>query len=79
MVMMASLRDKLQAAIRAWKVGPKVVGEFEGLHGHDDTTYSPVEYGNYLVTSNPIYTCSTIRADALGTLKFRAYELGLSL
>ncbi len=78
---MAGISERAYAAInawrnpRAWKVGPKVVSEFGMGHGHDDTEYSPVEYGNYLVTSNPIYTCATIRADALGSLDFKAYQL----
>ncbi len=50
-----------------------VVSPYDGKH--DDSQYSPAEYGNYLLTSNPIFTCSTIRADALGSLDFKAYEL----
>jgi HK97 family phage portal protein len=71
---MSRFGRRLKAAVRAWSAGPAEVGRWEAGQRHDDATYSPAEYGSYLTTSNPIYTCATIRADALGTLKFVAFN-----
>jgi HK97 family phage portal protein len=60
---------------RAWKAGAGVVDPFERYYGHDDSKYTPSELGDYLTTSNAIYTCATIRADALALLEFKAIRL----
>jgi HK97 family phage portal protein len=62
-------------AARAWKAGAGVVDPFERYYGHDDSKYTPSELGDYLTTSNAIYTCATIRADALALLEFKAIRL----
>lgn len=61
-------------AVRAFKAGPAVVDPWEKFIGHDESTYSPEEYGDYLVTSNGIYTCSNIRADALASVRLKAFK-----
>lgn len=42
--------------------------------GVDPTEYSPAEYGEYIATSNAVYTCATIRSDLLKSLPLRAYK-----
>lgn len=71
--------QRLQLAIaegrRAWKAGTGAFSAWESTGGHDDSEYSPEEYGDYLLTSNAVYTCATIRAESLAPLPFRAYKL----
>jgi len=67
--------QRIKVAARAWKAGIGVVDPFERYYGHDDSKYTPSELGDYLTTSNAIYTCATIRADALALLEFKAIRL----
>lgn len=41
--------------------------------GYDDSQFSPEEYGNYIATSNEIYSAAQLRARLLGTLNLRLY------
>lgn len=49
------------------------VQEWEIDHGHRDE-FGPPEYGNYLATSNEIYTVANFRARQFGSLNLRAYD-----
>lgn len=49
------------------------VQEWEVEHGHRDE-FGPPEYGNYLATSNEIYTVANFRARQFGSLNLRAYD-----
>lgn len=62
-------------ALRAWKAGPGVVEPSDEVWGHDDSQYSPSEYGDYLTTSNSIYTCSAIRGDALSLIELQGIDI----
>jgi HK97 family phage portal protein len=60
---------------RAFATGPGVVEPFEVAWGHDETTFSPEEYGNYLATSNAVYACASLRADTLSGIPLRCYRV----
>lgn len=47
---------------------------WERVTGHE-TDYLAEEYGEYLATSNPIYTCATLRADTLSSIPLLGYRL----
>jgi HK97 family phage portal protein len=70
--MTRSIRKRWSDARRAWKAGPGVVDKFETGSGHDTSTYNPSEYGDYLVTSNAVYTCANIRADACASVAMKS-------
>ena len=72
--MLERIRLAVKEGARAWKAGIGAVDIMSMVWGAA-TTYSPGEFGNYLVNSNPVYTCATIRADALASLKYKAYNL----
>lgn len=59
---------------RAWPVGPAVVEPWEKTHGHDDELYVPESYGDYLVTSNEIYSAATLRARLMSSVPTRFYK-----
>lgn len=42
--------------------------------GADPNVYSPEEYGDYVLTSNPVYSCVDQRARYLASLPFRLYR-----
>ena len=69
------LFERLRMAIRAFKMGQAVVDPYAETYGHDDSTYGPEEYGNYLVTSNAVFTCANLRADSLAGVKLKAYKM----
>lgn len=53
--------------------GGSAVTEWDTERGHRDE-FGPAEYGNYIATSNDIYSIVTFRARLLSTLKLRAYR-----
>lgn len=62
------LSQRIRAAARAWVVGSVAVDPSDTYWGRDQTDYSPGEYGDYISTSNAVYTCCTLRADLLAQL-----------
>lgn len=68
-----NLADRLRAATRVFKLGEAAFHLHEMDSGHDNSTYSPAEYGNYLVTSNAVYTCSKLRAETLAGFPIKGY------
>lgn len=69
------LRQRLQAAMRAFKANPAIVDRYEVVYGHDESTFSPQEYGEYLVTSNAVFACSTLRSDMLASIPLKAFGM----
>lgn len=64
-----------QSAIRrAFRLGPQLVAPYEAVHGHDQTTFSPSAYGNYIASSAPVYACANIRARNIARLTLRLYK-----
>lgn len=58
---------------QSFLVGPGVVDPHDAAHGHDDSRFSPEEYGNYIATSNLIYSLCHLRARLLAALPIRMY------
>lgn len=58
----------------AWPAGPAVVEPWEKAHGHDDELFVPESYGDYLVTSNEIFSVATLRARLASTVRLRLYQ-----
>lgn len=52
---------------RAWPVGEKAL--VDRRYGHDDSRFSPDNYGDYLATSNDVYSVVSLRARHMGRLK----------
>ena len=69
------LSERVRAAVRAFATGPGVVEPYEVSWGHDETTFSPEEYGEYLATSNAVYACASLRADTLSGIPLRCYRV----
>lgn len=62
------------AAEREWVAGKGSLVGFEETYGHDQSQFSPEEYGDYLATSNDIYAVVSLRARMLGGLDLRFYR-----
>ncbi|HEV7651348.1 MAG TPA: phage portal protein [Actinophytocola sp.] len=58
----------------SYPVGRAVVEPFDKAHGHDDSQFVPEEYGNYLATSNEIYSAAQLRARLMGTVPMRLFK-----
>ncbi len=54
---------------RSWPVGAGALTGFESTYGHDQSEFSPEEYGDYLATSNDIYSVVNLRARMLSGLR----------
>ncbi len=71
------LFDRVQAARRnerTWPVGQGVVLMGDEYHGHDQSEFSPEEYGDYLATSNDVFTVVTSRARLMSGLQLKFYR-----
>lgn len=62
------------SAAREFPVGGGVVEPYEIVHGHADDRFSPEDYGDYIVTSNEIFSIVTLRARRMATLPLRLYD-----
>jgi HK97 family phage portal protein len=58
----------------AWPVGTGSLTGGEQRYGHDDERFSPEEYGDYLATSNDIYTAASLRARLMSSLDLNLYD-----
>lgn len=58
----------------SFPVGKAVVEPFDAAFGHRDETYSPASYGDYIVTSNEIFSAVTLRARLASTVFPRFYK-----
>lgn len=72
---MTTIIERLGAAYRAFVLGPSVVEAYDTYFGHDVSEFSPEEYGNYIATSNAVYSCATQRAQFLSSLPLALYRL----
>lgn len=64
-------RDGPQAS---WSVGSGALQLIDRTLGHDDETFSPARYGDYLVTSNEVFSAAMLRARAMAGLTIRLYD-----
>jgi HK97 family phage portal protein len=69
-----NLWKRAQAAYRAFVLGPGVVEQADIAWGHDDSQFSPPEYGDYIATSNGVYACASLRADLLSSVSLKLYK-----
>lgn len=69
------LLDRVQAArqARSWPVGQGVVLMGDPHFGHDQSEFAPEEYGDYIATSNDVYSVVQSRARLLSGLRLRFY------
>lgn len=63
------------AQARGYVLGPGSVSVAEGTYGKDTETFAPEKYGDYIATSNAVYTCVTQRAQLLSSLPLKAYKV----
>lgn len=67
------LLDRIEAQLpggRAWPVGQAALGTTVNPRlGHDDDRFSPESYGDYLATSNDIFSVVNLRAKKMGALQ----------
>lgn len=72
--MKSSILDGINAKLRGYPVGAAEVEPFERAYGHEGETYSPESYGNYLVTSNEIFSAAMLRARLVSSVPIKAYK-----
>jgi HK97 family phage portal protein len=58
----------------AWRVGPGSLTTSERRTGHDDELFSPESYGDYLATSNEIYSAAQLRARLMSSVDLKLYD-----
>jgi HK97 family phage portal protein len=61
--------------LREYVLGSGAFTGYEQQAGRDKELFSPAEYGNYIATSNAVYTCCNIRAELLSSLPLRFYKM----
>lgn len=76
---MAGLVDRVLGHIgpqpeRAWSVGKGALVGGDETWGHDQSQFSPEEYGDYLATNNDVYSVVALRARMVSSLKMRFYR-----
>ena len=75
MGLLEAIRDERTRRVRnAWPVGPGVVTPSDRYGGHDDSQFSPAEYGNYLATSNDVYAAAQLRARLMSSVRLRCFD-----
>lgn len=67
--------DQLINRIRAFLTGPAAVDSGTQNFGISNETYSPEKYGEYIATSNGVYSCLKIRSDLLTSIPLKLYKL----
>lgn len=66
--------ERRRRRLRSYPVGAAVVEPHDKAFGHDDETFSPEGYGDYLVTSNEIFSAAMLRARLVSTAPLRVYR-----
>lgn len=66
--------DRIQTAIKAFRLGPAVVEPADRYFGTDPETYGPTVYGDYLVQSSTVYACANLKARNIASLPIRFYS-----
>ena len=67
--------DRIQHALKAFRLGPAVVEPADTYWGKDPEPFAPPAYGDYIATSSSVYACSTLRARNVASLPLRAYRM----
>lgn len=68
-------RLRVWLAEKLFRLGPALVDRAEASWGHDQSTFAPEVYGEYIATSVGVYTCATYRAANLARLPLRFYRV----
>lgn len=72
------LIERVQAELMqpqaAWVAGRGAVTIVDREYGHDDSRFSPETYGDYLVSSNEVFSAAMLRARAMAGLSLRLYD-----
>jgi HK97 family phage portal protein len=69
------IAEQMRPQAAAYPVGQAdALGWMDGGFGHDDATFSPEKYGDYLVTSNEVYSVISLRARLRSSLKLRTFR-----
>jgi HK97 family phage portal protein len=68
------LLDAIRARLRAFVLGPTLDIGSTGPWGKEKEDVTPAQYGDYLRTSNAVYTCAMRRAENLASLRPRLYR-----
>lgn len=59
---------------RKYPVGMGAIDRFATSHGHDQTQFSPEEYGDYIATSNEVFSAVSLRARLMSGLDLSLYR-----
>ena len=72
---MPGLLERIERARsrHAFPVGKGAIPYAETTHGHDDSQYSPEEYGNYVVTSNEVFSAVSLRARLMSRIDLHLF------
>lgn len=68
------LIDEIRAVRNGGWPGEGVVDRWDAEAGHDDDRFSPEKYGDYLLTSNEIFSAASLRARMMSGLELRFYN-----
>lgn len=72
---MPGLLDRIRAAKNPTPGWPgNTAALASSVYGHDDSEFSPESYGDYVVTSNEVYSVVNYRARMMSTLDLRLYD-----
>lgn len=69
-----SIQDRHAQIVNRHPVGGEQLTGFVGPYGHDQSEYSPAEYGNYLVSSSTVFSAASLRARLMSKLPIRLYK-----
>jgi len=67
-------REIIRSRLRSFVLGTGAIEPADLYFGKTGEEWQPPEYGDYLATSNPVYFCSTLRAQLLTRLPLRLYR-----
>lgn len=65
---------KRRGKARSWPVGEATEAAWESRYGHDDSQFSPEEYGDFLVTSADVFAAASLRARLMSSLDLQLYR-----
>ncbi len=74
MGLLERVRAQRLGARAEWPIGSGVVQLSDRTFGHDDDAFSPEKYGDYLVTSNEVFSAAMLRARAMAGLTLKLFD-----
>lgn len=74
MDLLARIAQRRRGRELAWPVGKGALTGLEESLGHDDSRFSPEEYGDYIATSQDVYAVVTKRSRLMSGLELRSYH-----